>query len=130
VRRICLPAALVLIASMVIGCGSGGPKTYTTSNTNITANVGEQFVIKLASNKTTGFQWSITGSLDTAVVKKVKSAYIAGKSTNNEVGVGGVEQWTFEAVGAGTTKIVMVYSRPFEKGVQPAQTVTFNVTVQ
>lgn len=125
--------AVILVLSLVvslaaIGCGSG-MKTYTQSDTNITASIGDQFVIQLESNPTTGFQWGISGSLNPTVVKKVSSKYVPGKNAQTKVGAGGVENWTFQAMAKGTTKIVMTYARPFEKGTVPAQTVTFNVTV-
>lgn len=120
---------LSLVVSLAaIGCG-GGTKTYTQSDTNITASAGDQFVIQLESNPTTGFQWGISGSLNPTVVKKIGSKYVPGKNARTQVGAGGVENWTFHGMAKGTTKIVMTYARPFEKGTAPAQTVTFNVTV-
>ena len=43
------------------------------------------------------------------------------------VGVGGNEVWTFQALAAGKTEIVLGYARPWEKDKEPAQ--TFKVTV-
>jgi predicted secreted protein len=122
--------AVAVCVVVLAGCGGSGTKIYTRSDTNITAKVGAKFVIKLESNQTTGFQWGITGSLNSSVVKKVSSKYIAGKSAKGEVGVGGTEEWTFQAMGTGTAKFVMVYAQPFNKQVKPAETVVFNVTVQ
>jgi inhibitor of cysteine peptidase len=127
-----LGMGMVLLAvglAFLAGCGGGGTKTYGTSNTSITASGGEQFIIQLDSNKTTGFQWGISTPLDAKVVKKIKSTYIVS-SSSSKVGAGGIEQWTFQAVGPGATKIVMAYGRSFEKGQAPAQVVTFNVTVK
>lgn len=124
-----LTLALIVGVAMVAGCGSSGPKTYGKSDTNITAVAGEQFVIQLDSNPTTGYEWSTTKPLDTAVVKKVQSQYIPDKVAKGVVGSGGVEKWTFEAVAKGKTTIVMGYARPFEKGVPPTQMVTFKVVV-
>jgi predicted secreted protein len=116
--------------ALAAGCGSSGTETYTKSQTNITTGVGEQFIIKLESNATTGYQWAITGSLDPKVVKKVKSVYIAPKTSGNIAGAGGVEEWTFQGVAKGTAVIKMGYLRSFEKNVPPIQSVSFNVTVQ
>lgn len=126
--------SVVLVVALVVGvvalpgCGSGG-KTYTEKDTNITAKVGSQFVIELQSNQTAGYQWGVSGSFDSTVVKKISSKYVPGKNSQKQVGVGGVENWTFEAAGKGSTKIVMVYMQPFDKQAAPAQTVTFDVTV-
>jgi inhibitor of cysteine peptidase len=124
---LCLAAVACLVAAMA-GCGSG-TRVYTRDQTSITASVGEQFIIELQSNATTGYQWSLAKPLDTAVIKKVGSRYIPPGSSGGTVGAGGVEQWTFQGVGKGTTTIVMGYSRPFEKGTPPTQTVTFDVTI-
>jgi predicted secreted protein len=120
-----MAAGLVLVA----GCGGSGPKTYGVSDTSITVGKGQQFIIELASNKTTGFEWGIAKPLDSSIVKRIRSTYTVS-SSSNKVGVGGTERWTFEGVGAGTTTIVMTYARSFEKGVPPSQTVTYNVTVK
>jgi len=116
-----LGMGMVLLAvglAFLAGCGGGGTKTYGTSNTSITASGGEQFIIQLDSNKTTGFQWGISTPLDTKVVKKIKSTYIVS-SSSSKVGAGGIEQWTFQAVGPGVTKIVMAYGRPLRRARLP-----------
>jgi len=127
-------AALALTAAA--GCSSSSTtsangKTFTITNTNITAKVGDQFTIQLESNATTGFQWGIAGSLNSAVVKKVSNKYVTGAAkTSSAVGVGGVEKWVFKCVGSGTATVVMIYSQPFDKTAKPAQTLTFTITVQ
>jgi inhibitor of cysteine peptidase len=132
-----LSAALlapVLVVTLMAGCGSSGTsangKTYTITNTKISAKVGDQFTIQLTSNATTGYQWGISGSLNSAVVKKVSSTYVASPNPKGMTGVGGVEKWKFQAVGKGTGTIVLVYRQPFDKTAKPAQTATFTITVQ
>ena len=137
-RRYVVMAAVVLAAvlsiSAVAGCGSSGTsangKTFTIKDTRINAKVGDQFVIQLESNATTGFAWGISGTLNPSVVTKVRSTYIAGPNPKNMSGVGGTEKWTFKATGKGKGKIVMIYYRSFDKTAKPAQTVTFTVNVQ
>lgn len=129
-KRFLVLGAVMLTAGAVLaaGCGSG-IKTFGVSDTNITVKNGEQFVIQLESNKTTGFQWGLSNALDATIVKKIKSSYTV-KGGKNQVGAGGTEEWTFQAVRPGATKIVLGYSRPFEQGKTAAKVVTFNVTVQ
>ena len=125
--------AAVLALSALAGCGSGSSangKTYTITNNKISAKVGDVFVIQLESNATTGFQRGIAGSLNPAVVKKVSSTYVAGANPKGLAGVGGVEKWTFKAVGAGTATLAMTYTQTFNKGAKPAQTATFTITVK
>jgi inhibitor of cysteine peptidase len=119
--------ALVAGAAALPGCG-GGNKTYTEQDTSIKAKVGSQFVIELQSNRTTGYQWGLSGTPDPAVVKKISSKYVQPENAQQRLGAGGIEQWTFEATGKGSTKIEMAYTRSFEQQAPP-QTVTFDVTV-
>ena len=129
---IVLAAALALTA--LAGCGSSGTsangKTFTVTNTRISARVGDVFVIQLKSNATTGFQWGIAGTLNPSVLKKVSSTYVAVANPKGLAGVGGVENWKFKAVGAGTATLVMTYKQPFDKAAKPAETATFTVTVK
>ena len=137
-KRFSVTAVILLAAALMLsalaGCGSSGTsangKTFTISDVNISAKVGDTFTIQLESNATTGFQWSTSGSLNPKVVKKVRSTYVAGANPGGMTGVGGIEKWVFTAVGAGTGTILMIYSQPFDKTAKPAQTVTFTVNVQ
>jgi inhibitor of cysteine peptidase len=114
----------VLAFGVLAGCGSSKTtpttpkstptqtktiKVYTESTKNITAKVGESFIISLKSNPTTGYQWQITGPLSPAVVK-VSQSFVAGKTTGTAtVGVGGVENFTFKAASKGQALIQMEY---------------------
>ena len=133
-------AALTLTAgtAALTGCGesdaqvtsgeNSAPATYTQADTNIQAQVGETFVIQLASNPTTGYQWKMTPGGD-AGVNLEGSKYVQDTQTGTAtaVGVGGVENWTFSAVSAGTGTLVFDHLPPGKT--TPAETVTFNVTV-
>ena len=94
----------------------------------IEAKIGEKFKIALDSNQTTGYQWELSEPLDESVVKLIGSEYISDKPIT--AGSGGVEVWTFEAVGEGETEISMAYVRSWEKDVEPAQSKTLKVTVK
>jgi inhibitor of cysteine peptidase len=90
--------------------------------------VGQSHTVTLESNPTTGYQWQIASPLDERILKLVHSGY--KKPDTKLLGAGGVESWTFQAVGRGNTRIVMKYVRPWEKDVSPAKTVSFNVIVK
>ena len=135
-------AALALTTGAVAltGCGesdaqvtsgeSSAPATYTQADTTIKAQVGETFVIQLASNPTTGYQWKMTPTGDPGVNLE-SSKYVpdtqTGTATDTMVGMGGMENWTFSAVSAGTGTLVFESIPPGKT--TPAETVTFNVTV-
>lgn len=144
-KRIACLAAVFVVAALVgvlaAGCGGGGSKTtptttpskgtvktYTIADKSITAKVGETFIIELESNPTTGYQWSITGPLSPAL-QKVSSQYVPSKTTSsNVVGSGGVEKWTFKAVGTGDAVIQMEYLQAGSN--QSGGNANFDVTVK
>jgi inhibitor of cysteine peptidase len=130
-RRLVVVSILGVIVVALLGAGCGGAvKTYTTGDSDITTSVGGQFTIELESNKTTGYQWGLAEPFDKAVIKKVISTYQVSNKNKDLVGAGGVEKWTFEGVGKGSTTIAMSYSRPFEKNTPPAKLASFKVTVK
>src|SRR4030042_5445881 len=104
--------------------------TEVTEDTEapVEAKIGEKFKIALDSNPTTGYQWELSEPLDESIVKLIGSEYISDKPIT--IGSGGVEVWTFEAVGEGETEISMAYVRSWEKDVEPAQSKTLKVTVK
>ena len=133
-------AALALTTGAVAlsGCGesdaqvtsgeSSASSTYTQADTTIKAQVGETFVIQLASNPTTGYQWKMTPKGDPGVNLE-SSKYVQDTQTGTAtmVGMGGMENWTFTASAAGTGTLVFDSIPPGKT--TPAETVTFNVTV-
>jgi len=133
--------ATLLVMGAVAGCGSSkttpttpttptkktSVKTYTEADKNITAKVGETFIIKLKSNATTGYQWQITGPLSPAVVK-VSNVYVPDKAAAGTTGSGGVENWTFKAVSAGDALIQMEYLQAGSNA--NGGNANFNVTVK
>ncbi len=136
-------AALTLATGAVAlsGCGdssstqtttgeSSTGTAYTRDSTSITAKVGDTFVIQLAMNPSTGYQWQLTPKGDPGVNLK-SSEYVSDSQTSTgtetAVGVGGVEKWTFTAEAAGTGTLAFGSIPPGKY--KPVETVTFNVTV-
>ncbi len=137
-------AALTLATGAVAfsGCGdsysttqtttgeSSAGTAYTRDRTSITAQVGDTFVIQLAMNPSTGYQWQLTPKGDPGVNLK-SSEYVSDSQTSTgtetAVGVGGVENWTFTAEAAGTGTLAFGSIAPGKT--TPVETVTFNVTV-
>ena len=89
---------------------------------------GGTLIVALPSNPTTGFSWSVAESSGAQLELQGEPAYVPAGSTSPVVGAGGTEVFTFAAVDDGTAMLTLVYRRPFEPGVAPAQ--TFTVTVE
>ena len=94
-------ALLVAVATLMLGPSSNGHSYTVAPQTRI--------VVTLPSNQTTGFSWHLAARPDGHVVKLVSHRYVAPKT--KRVGAGGKEIWRFRAVGAGSTRLRLVYEQ-------------------
>ncbi len=126
--RVLIVALVVVGLLLATGCTPGGVKEYTSPNQPIEVNVGEQFMIYLDSNPTTGYKWE--ASFDQTSLKLVKSEFKQDTSKPGMVGVGGKEQFVFQGLKAGDTQIKLTYKRPWEQQSADAKVLTFTVNVK
>lgn len=90
---------------------------------------GENLVVTLFSNATTGFSWDENARIaDEGIIQQLKHENIGAET--NMLGAGGVEKWTFKAENAGTTTVHFEYSRPWEGGEKAVWTFDLTVTVK
>lgn len=126
-RLLALALGGLLVSSVILAGCSSSPKQYTSPGTPIEVGVGQEFEIVLESNPSTGFEWQAPGALDKSL-KLVDSGFISPKK--QVPGAPGQQFWRYQGVSAGTSEISYEYLRSFEKGVPPATTSTFKVTVK
>jgi predicted secreted protein len=88
---------------------------------------GQEFTIIIGTNHTTGYRWDLARPLDGSFVELVRKEYKA--ESVGKVGTAGKEVWTFRALEAGTVRITMKYSRPWEKNGKGLKLLDFNVIV-
>jgi predicted secreted protein len=121
---------LILILAVFIFCNytKAQEKTYSADQTTISVGVGETFYIKVESNRTTSYSWSVGEISDSAQVVVLGSQYTAPRT--DVVGEGGEETWHFKTLSTGNVKLIWNYIRPWEKSEVPAKTITFNVEVK
>ena len=89
---------------------------------------GETIRLRLRSNPSTGFSWTLTPP-DKQILDSNENEFEADPHKEFEAGYGGKEVWTFQAVGAGEAEISLVYARPWEKDVPSAKTFRMKVVV-
>ena len=124
-KKFALLGMLLLVSMLLVACGAKEASLGADdAGRQIELAVGEKMLVTLDSNPTTGYQWEVA-EIDEAVLKQQGTEYDADSS--QLVGSGGEETFTFEAVGAGETTLTLIYHRPWEEGVEPAE--TFSVTV-
>lgn len=92
-------------------------KTYTREHPSISVKAGDQFVVELASNPTTGYQWQ--PAFDPAALKLVGRDFsLAGAAVGATIGGGGGERFRFESLAAGASRLSFAYQRAWEPGVR------------
>jgi inhibitor of cysteine peptidase len=121
---------LIGLAGCDLGSTLSGVPPINTPGVPITVKVGQEFTITLHSNATTGYQWSLVGTLDATRVALVGTGSRYVRTEGDAPGSGGVEIWTFKAVGAGQATITLLYSRPNDPNVPAGSQETFTVDVQ
>jgi len=103
-------------------------KRFSDPAVPVTVKPGKEFSLVLDSNRTTGYGWSLDGSVDKSVVKLIGSDY--RQPSTKLVGAGGADIFTFRAVRKGKTVVFLRYARPWEKGVEPVRRAAFTVIVR
>jgi inhibitor of cysteine peptidase len=121
-----LVVVVVLTLGLVAGCTV--VKTYDDAGQEIDIDVGQEFIIALGSNPTTGYSWQ--ASYDETMLELVggEPTYEADETDENVVGAGGVEYFRFLTLKAGETEITMTYERPWEDG-ETVETKVFTVNI-
>ena len=76
--------------------------------------VGDTFALEFPSNPSTGFQWQLAEPLDGVLLKKVSQDFQTNSNSQNKLGAGGTQIWTFKALKTGEAYIEMGYLRPWE----------------
>ena len=119
-----------LAADKLSGSDSDMPNTYNQSKTTIVVSKKQPvFIIKLASNPTTGFTWLLR-DYDKMLLSPLKHEFEPPQK--HLIGAPGYEIWTFRAkpeafTAPHRTEIHMIYARPWEPNKDNKETV-FEVT--
>ena len=126
-RVLLLVTLVVLTLGLVVGCTT--VKTYTDSGQEIDIGVGQEFIIALGSNDTTGYSWE--ASYDETMLELIggKSTYEVDEVGDDVVGAGGIESFQFRAMEAGETEITLTYAQPWEGG-GVGETKVFTVVIE
>jgi len=122
-QRPILYAALLLIM-VALSCASVQPdRQYSLSQ-------GEEFVITLKTNPSTGYQWQIEEGLTGSGLVLLEESYQPADRPSGKpiVGAGGTKTWKFRGTEPGKSMLKMVYQRPGEE--KPAKVRYFRVKIK
>ena len=106
-----LTGMLALVILLIAGMISAAAVQDTTY---LDVGAGDEFVICLDSNPSTGYGWM--ADFDPDVLSLVMKTFESSRHPPGMVGVGGRELFTFAALEAGETKLNMIYLRPWVGG--------------
>ncbi len=132
-----LATASLLLLTLVTACTSSQSSgstavppevTLTDANNGQTVELrtGQLLVISLKGNLTTGYSWGVSDTLP-FLQAQGEPEY---KPDSNLTGASGVFTLRFKVTGSGNGKLMLVYRRPFERGVAPIQTYSVQVDVR
>jgi inhibitor of cysteine peptidase len=128
-----LAGAILAGASMLTGCSgaSGGIAIGADDDGGkVELALGQELVITLTSNPSTGYRWERVPSEDGVLVQVGEAEFSQRAKEKALVGAGGVETLRFEAKEAGQTTLELVYHRSWEKDADPERTFRVQVTVR
>lgn len=118
--------AFCCVTVLVGGCGSENV-TFTDPDERFEVDPGEEFVVVLESNATTGYSWQLEVEPPSSIVRLVRNVYV--EPDTDLVGAPGRQELTFEAVGEGTAVVQLWYVRSFDDPPEPAELAEFEVSV-
>ena len=95
---------------------------------DISVQEGDEFVVALPANPSTGYAWTAGENPDVMFVSSHQLQN--GGEGGSQPGAPGTQELTFRAEHSGESTLVLAYSRSFEPGVPPAKTTKFPVTVK
>ncbi|RZB19828.1 hypothetical protein StrepF001_00545 [Streptomyces sp. F001] len=108
--RVPTAVSLLAVAALALTAGCGGPAEYGEGDRAITVDAGDEFTVAVDENPSTGERWyPATPKPDASVVRSRGDDYDADDDTGSLVGSGGRRVFTFEATGAGRTRIVLLH---------------------
>ncbi len=88
--------------------------------------IGEEFLITLDSNPSTGYSWE--ADFDENYLMFKSKDFVPGKVNSEVVGAGGKEIFTFAPINAGETMVTMSYGRSWESKATEVKVFKYNIT--
>lgn len=117
----------LLVAIVAIPWGDDAPAvsapTVYHQGDAISVKEGDEFVVALPANPSTGYAWT---AADTPDVTFLSTDDVGG---GTQPGAPDTQQLAFRGEHTGQSTLVLEYARSFEPGVPPAKTAKFPVTV-
>lgn len=127
VFRITVIFGLLLTALSACGASNDVKLDAGENGSQVELNAGQTLIVSLEGNPTTGYTWE-AAELDEQVLQQVGETEF--KPDSDAIGAGGVQTLRFETMNSGQTTLKLVYHRPWEEDVEPAEIFSVQVVVR
>jgi inhibitor of cysteine peptidase len=111
---------------LLVGCGDSGAEPLSVTEAQngeaLTLVKGQEFILTLPGNPTTGYQWTVPQGFE-ATLPLRDSSY---EPESNAIGSGGHYTFRFQAAQTGIVNLRLTYGRSWE----PEPIDTFSLTVE
>ena len=119
------PRLLLALSLALLGACAQKPASVTLqqnqqSKCPLELRAGQQFILRLPSNPTTGFRWLLRDAAP-QVLQSLGPEVYTNPEDAGVVGSAGISTWRFQVAQAGEGRLLLTYERPWEVGVAPAQ---------
>ena len=135
----------IIVAVLLLGGDAGARQAAGASNQPQSANAsvtlsdkdnhgtvdlttGELLIVKLPSNPSTGYAWTVNG--DPAHLKLIKHFDLRSTEGSGMVGAPQTSVFELKATSAGAATLTLLYRRSWEYNVPPAKIITVSVKVR
>src|SRR5207253_7122186 len=118
--RLLLPLSLALLAA----CASQPRQNVTVdkqSECPVQLKTGQNLILTLPSNPTTGYRWAIQDSAG-GVLRSLSPEVYSNPQDTGLVGSGGQSTWRFQSFAAGNGRLRLTYSQPWAPEVPAVET--------
>ncbi|ROL91728.1 protease inhibitor I42 family protein [Pseudomonas chlororaphis] len=126
--RLLLPLSLALLAA----CASQPKQNVTVENQSecpVQLSNGQNLILTLPSNPTTGYRWAIQDSAG-GVLRRISPEVYSNPEDSGLVGSAGQSTWRFQAFAAGTGRLLLTYQQPWAPEVAPVKAFDCAISVK
>ncbi len=124
--RLLLPMSLALLAA----CASTPRQNISVDDQSacpLQLKSGQNLILTLPSNPTTGYRWAIQDSA--GGVLRALSPEVYSSAESGVIGGGGQSTWRFQAFAAGQGRLRLTSQQPWEPEAEPVQIFDCAITV-
>lgn len=123
----------LLSLSLLSGCTHQSANNTLTveeqSDCPIQLHTGQNLIVSLPSNPTTGYRWAIQDSAG-GVLRSLGPEVYQSSDDGQLLGSGGQSTWRFQAFAQGTGRLRLTSQQPWEPEAEPAESVDCPITVK